>query len=153
MTQISSKAISSKAVKTLLAGLFVVLGLVGTQAGAVAASPSAIPSAPQVQLAQPACGDTSQFEQVDLSQLPPEATDTVNLIKQGGPYPYPQDGQVFDNREGILPECQQGYYKEYTVETPGSDDRGARRFVVGDGGEHFYTEDHYDSFKITNVDA
>ena len=152
MTQITSKAITSKAVRTLLAGLFAVLGLVGTQAGAVVASPSAVPAAAQVQ-AGPACGDTSQFERVDLSQLPPEATDTVNLIKQGGPYPYPQDGQVFDNREGILPECQQGYYKEYTVKTPGSDDRGARRFVVGDGGEYFYTEDHYDSFKITNVDA
>lgn len=157
MTQISAKA-----VKTLLAGLLAVVGLIGFQAGAVASAPSAPqvpalaaaqPLAAQPLAAQPPCGDTSQFEQVNLSQLPPEAADTVDLVKKGGPYPYPQDGQVFDNREGILPECQKGYYKEYTVETPGSDDRGARRFVVGDGGEYFYTEDHYESFKLTLVDA
>ncbi len=152
MTQISAKA-----VKTLLAGLLAVVGLIGFQAGAVASAPSApqVPASAAAQplAAQPPCGDTSQFEQVNLSQLPPEAADTVDLVKKGGPYPYPQDGQVFDNREGILPECQKGYYKEYTVETPGSDDRGARRFVVGDGGEYFYTEDHYESFKLTLVDA
>lgn len=146
MTQISSKA-----VRTFLAGLLAVVGLLGFQAGAVAAEPSA----PQVQaVAQAApCGDTAGFEQVNLSALPPEATDTVNLIKSNGPFPYPQDGTVFDNREGILPDCEDGYYHEYTVVTPGSDDRGARRFVVGQNGEYFYTEDHYESFKLTNVDA
>lgn len=145
MTQISSKA-----VKILLAGLLAVAGLFGVQAGAVSAAPAAV----QAQtVAQPPCGDTSQFDQVNLSQLPREATDTVNLIKKGGPYPYPQDGGVWDNREGILPACQTGYYHEYTVKTPDSPDRGARRFVVGDGGEYFYTEDHYESFKLTHVDA
>ncbi|MDA3643452.1 ribonuclease [Saccharopolyspora indica] len=135
--------ITSKTVQLLLVGLLAVAGLVGFQTSAVSA-PVAV---------QAPCGDTSEFQKVNLSELPPEATDTVNLIKKGGPYPYPQDGTVFQNREGILPDCETGYYREYTVETPGSDDRGARRFVVGEAGEYFYTEDHYESFKLTNVDA
>ncbi|MER7010149.1 ribonuclease [Saccharopolyspora sp. NPDC000359] len=135
--------ITSKTVQLLLVGLLAVAGLVGFQTSAVSA-PVAV---------QAPCGDTSEFQQVNLSELPPEATETVDLIKKGGPFPYPQDGTVFQNREGILPDCESGYYHEYTVETPGSDDRGARRFVVGEGGEYFYTEDHYESFKLTNVDA
>lgn len=146
------KHISSHAVKTLLAGLLAIVGLFGFQAGAGLAAPAEAPQSAAV-VAQPDCGDTSGFEKVNLSDLPPEATDTVELIKKGGPYPYPQDGQVFENREGILPDCEDGYYREYTVETPGSDDRGARRFVVGEGGEYFYTEDHYESFSLTNIDA
>ncbi|CAM05278.1 ribonuclease T1 [Saccharopolyspora erythraea NRRL 2338] len=138
----------SNAVRTLLAGLIAVVGLLGFQAGAVQALPVA-PQAPAA--AQAPCGDTSGFEQVRLADLPPEATDTYELIQKGGPYPYPQDGTVFQNREGILPDCAEGYYHEYTVKTPGSDDRGARRFVVGDGGEYFYTEDHYESFRLTIV--
>ncbi|MDA3629563.1 ribonuclease [Saccharopolyspora oryzae] len=137
--------ITSKTVQLLLVGLLAVAGLVGVQTSAVSAPVVAVQAAP--------CGDTSQFEKVNLSQLPPEATETVDLIKKGGPYPYPQDGTVFSNREGILPDCADGYYHEYTVETPGSDDRGARRFVVGEKGEYFYTEDHYESFKLTNIDA
>lgn len=140
------KRITSKTVQILFAGLIAVVGLVGFQASALSAAP-----APTT--VQAPCGDTSGFQKVDLSALPKEATDTVNLIKQGGPYPYPQDGQVFSNREGILPKCDSGYYHEYTVKTPGSDDRGARRFVVGNGGEYFYTEDHYESFRLTNINA
>ena len=141
--------ISSNAAKTLLAGLIAVLGLLGFQAGAVfAAVPAKAPA-----IAQAPCGDTSGFEKVNLSQLPPEAKDTVDLIKSGGPFPYPQDGQTFTNREGILPKCDSAYYKEYTVKTPGSDDRGPRRFVVGAKGEYFYTEDHYESFKLTNING
>lgn len=86
------------------------------------------------------------FRTLPVSALPPEARDTLQLIEQGGPFPYRQDGAVFQNRERILPRKSQGYYREYTVETPGSDDRGARRIVTGDGGEIFYTADHYDSF-------
>lgn len=63
-----------------------------------------------------------------------------------GDLPYEQDGTTFQNREGHLPEREQGYYREYTVVTPGSDDRGARRLVVGAGGDTWYTRDHYDSF-------
>lgn len=84
---------------------------------------------------------------VALSDLPPEAARTYDLILEGGPYPYPQDDGVFGNREGSLPEQDSGWYREYTVETPGSDDRGARRFVVGEDGVFFYTDDHYTSFR------
>lgn len=87
------------------------------------------------------------FETVHLADLPPEARDTLDLIDDGGPFPYDQDGAVFQNREGILPDRPPGYYHEYTVETPGSDDRGARRIVMGDEAEIFYTDDHYDSFR------
>lgn len=81
------------------------------------------------------------------SDLPPEGVETLELIDAGGPFPYPdKDGTTFGNREGILPEESSGYYAEYTVPTPGSDDRGARRIVTGEGGEFYYTEDHYESF-------
>lgn len=85
------------------------------------------------------------------SQLPPEAHDTLELIEDGGPYPYPQDGTVFQNREGLLPDQDTGYYHEYTVETPGSDDRGARRIVTGEQQEEdYYTADHYESFDLVD---
>jgi len=142
-------SISSKAMKVLLAGLLAIAGLFGASTAAVAAAPASAPVLAQA----PACGDTAGFQKVNLSALPKEATDTVNLIKSGGPFPFPQDGQEFTNREGILPDCGDGYYKEYTVITPGSDDRGARRFVVGEKGEYFYTEDHYESFSLTNINA
>lgn len=71
---------------------------------------------------------------------------TVALIESGGALPHDQDGTTFQNREGRLPQQPEGYYREYTVETPGSDDRGARRLVIGEGGETYYTRDHYDSF-------
>ncbi len=83
---------------------------------------------------------------VRLASLPIEAQQTHALILEGGPFQYPQDGQVFGNRERILPQEDYGWYREYTVETPGSDDRGARRFVVGQDQVFFYTDDHYDSF-------
>ncbi|MGH3347420.1 MAG: ribonuclease domain-containing protein [Nocardioides sp.] len=83
---------------------------------------------------------------VAAADLPPEAQDTLTLIDQGGPYPHDQDDETFQNREGILPDQPEGYYREYTVETPGSDDRGARRIVTGSGGEFYWTDDHYSSF-------
>ncbi len=85
---------------------------------------------------------------VDVSELPPEAIDTLLLIEVGGPFPYSQDGATFQNREGLLPQRPRGTYAEYTVETPGSADRGARRIVTGDGRERYYTDDHYDSFRF-----
>lgn len=71
---------------------------------------------------------------------------TLALIDSGGPLPYDQDGATFQNREGLLPAQPEGHYREYTVETPDSDDRGARRLVIGEDGETFYTRDHYQSF-------
>ena len=85
--------------------------------------------------------------EVGLAQLPPEATQTLQLIARGGPYPYQRDGAVFGNYERLLPRQHQGYYREYTVPTPGARDRGARRIVAGASGERYYTDDHYRSFK------
>ncbi|MBO9520315.1 MAG: ribonuclease [Nocardioidaceae bacterium] len=83
---------------------------------------------------------------VALTDLPREAAATYRLIENGGPFPYDRDGVVFRNAERLLPPQPRGYYHEYTVPTPGSQDRGARRIVVGDEGEVYYTEDHYRSF-------
>jgi ribonuclease T1 len=85
--------------------------------------------------------------EVSLSKLPAEAQQTIRLVKVGGPFPYHRDGAVFGNREGLLPKRERGYYREYTVKTPGARDRGARRIVVGRGGEYYYTDDHYRSFR------
>lgn len=82
-----------------------------------------------------------------LGELPPEARETLALIKAGGPFPYARDGTVFRNREGLLPRRPRGYYREYTVRTPGAHDRGARRIVAGRDGEYYYTHDHYRSFR------
>ena len=84
---------------------------------------------------------------VRVSQLPAEAGQTLALIDKGGPFPYTRDGVVFGNFEGLLPKHQRGYYHEYTVPTPGSRDRGARRIITGQGGEIYYTDDHYKSFR------
>ena len=81
------------------------------------------------------------------SALPPQARDTLALIRAGGPFPYPRSGnQVFDNRERLLPLHVRGYYREFTVVTPGSEDRGARRIITGSGDETYWTDDHYASF-------
>ncbi|MFF1444887.1 ribonuclease domain-containing protein [Streptomyces sp. NPDC058295] len=81
------------------------------------------------------------------SELPADARRTLRLIDDGGPFPYAKDGAVFGNFEGLLPAHKRGYYHEYTVETPGSRDRGARRVVTGQGDEIYYTDDHYDTFR------
>ncbi len=86
-----------------------------------------------------------------LSTLPPQATDTWKLIEAGGPYPYPRnDDVVFENREKHLPGKKSGYYHEYTVKTPGSADRGARRLITGQAHELYYTGDHYASFVVVD---
>jgi ribonuclease T1 len=84
---------------------------------------------------------------VGFEQLPVEAQQTLARIEAGGPFPYKQDGRVFGNRERLLPQRGRGYYREYTVKTPGARDRGARRIVAGRNGEYYYTEDHYRSFR------
>jgi ribonuclease T1 len=85
--------------------------------------------------------------EIAVTALPPEARATLALVKSGGPHPYPQDGRTFSNRESRLPLRERGYYREYTVRTPGARDRGARRIVAGGGGEYYYTADHYRSFQ------
>jgi len=84
---------------------------------------------------------------IAVADLPTEARDTLSAIKQGGPFPYPRDGVVFSNFERVLPERQRGYYHEYTVKTPGANNRGVRRIVCGPLPECFYTADHYQTFK------
>lgn len=88
---------------------------------------------------------------VPVEALPREAQQTLWLIKKGGPFPYPKDGSVFRNYEQILPKQQRGYYREYTVKTPGARNRGARRIVAGgepaSSGEYYYTDDHYATFR------
>ena len=85
--------------------------------------------------------------EVHASQLPPEAHQALALIRGKGPFPYAKDGSVFGNREGLLPRQPRGYYREYTVKTPGERTRGARRIVAGRGGELYYTDDHYNRFR------
>jgi guanyl-specific ribonuclease Sa len=81
--------------------------------------------------------------------LPPEAVTTLAAIERGGPFPYDRDGSVFQNRERRLPDRPRGYYREYTVATPGARDRGARRIVAGGQPPevYYYTDDHYRSFR------
>ena len=89
---------------------------------------------------------------VAASGLPVQAQDTIVLVERGGPFPYPRDGVVFDNRENLLPAEPTGYYREYTVPTPGESDRGPRRIIHGRGGQFYYTADHYVSFVRVDPD-
>ncbi|HUF20124.1 MAG TPA: ribonuclease domain-containing protein [Burkholderiales bacterium] len=96
------------------------------------------------------CGDEAReagMPEIGVAELPAQARDTLALIRKGGPFPYSRDGTTFFNREGRLPAAGRGYYREYTVPTPGERTRGARRIVAGRGGELYYTADHYQSFK------
>ena len=112
-----------------------------------ASSASASPGAAE------AMDAASGLRWVSLSELPPEASATLTEIKAGPPFPTRKDGAVFGNFEGLLPGRASGYYREFTVPTPGEDDRGARRIVTGGpgygvaGGEFYYTGDHYQSFE------
>jgi ribonuclease T1 len=86
-----------------------------------------------------------------LSSLPPQAADTWKLIQAGGPFPYPRnDNVVYQNRNKVLPVRQANFYHEFTVKTPGSPDRGARRLITGQGNELFYTGDHYSTFVVVD---
>ncbi len=89
--------------------------------------------------------------EIATGDLPKEAKQTLALIRAGGPFPFEKDGTVFGNREKQLPPQRRGYYKEYTVKTPGARNRGAKRFVVGDdpktSADIYYTDDHYQTFK------
>jgi ribonuclease T1 len=89
----------------------------------------------------------SQAGGIRAGDLPAEALATLALIRGGGPLPYARDGAAFGNREGRLPRRDRGYYREYTVKTPGIRDRGARRIIAGRAGEYYYTDDHYRTFR------
>ncbi len=126
-------------------------------AGAAPAAETAAPAVPGTLTPKPASTHSAAptrgspetvngLPTIELDELPPEALDTLALIEAGGPFPFPNDGGTFQNREGLLPPRRRGYYTEYTVITPGEDDRGARRIVAGEPGEYYYTDDHYTSF-------
>ena len=85
--------------------------------------------------------------EIALAALPREARQTLDSIKRGGPFPYERDGVAFGNYERLLPPRDRGYYREYTVPTPGARNRGARRIVSGKDGVYYYSDDHYRSFK------
>jgi len=99
-------------------------------------------------LERPAAGEQATIR---LADLPRQGQTTYELIRQGGPFPYEKDGTVFGNRERLLPAAPRGYWREYTVKTPGSRDRGARRIVCGGPPRQphacYYTADHYASFR------
>ena len=128
-----------------LAGLLSACGGLTADAGR---SPSLSASAPASAAAPAGRANPSRLAEVKASQLPREARDTLALIARGGPYPYSRDGVVYSNFEKILPARPSGYYHEYTVPTPGSSDRGARRIVEGQQGDSYYTDDHYASFRF-----
>lgn len=92
-------------------------------------------------------GEVAGLPTITVSDLPQEARETLALIKQGGPFPFPRDGIIFANREGLLPRHRRGYYREYTVRTPGTKGRGARRIIAGAKNEFYYTDDHYRTFR------
>ncbi len=118
-----------RAVGGILAGLVCVVWLLGSApVRAQGVSPTRIPA-------------------VEVSALPREAQRTLTLLAQGGPFPYSKDGTVFGNFEKRRPMRGRGYDREYTVPTPGSRDRGARRIIAGRGGELYYTDDHYRTFR------
>jgi len=116
-----------------------------------ARAPSSTPEAPAT-TPSPAAGNAAATRYPSF--LPAEAVDTLELIERGGPFPYQRDGTTFQNRERLLPERPRGYYREYTVATPGSRDRGARRIVTGGDPPdvYYYTDDHYRSFRRVEID-
>lgn len=95
-------------------------------------------------------GDNS-LGSVAVAELPRDAQITLRLIKENKPLPYAKDGGVFGNYEGLLPKQRRGYYREYTVKTPGARNRGARRIIAGGDWsgmrQYYYTDDHYNTFK------
>ena len=125
----------------------------GSQSGGSTA-PVASPTPSDAASLAPAAA-TTDLSTVRVSALPKQGIDTLRLIRDGGPFPYSKDGVTFSNREGILPPHKSGWYQEYTVITPGSSDRGARRIITGQDGSRFFTDDHYASFRevISGVTA
>jgi ribonuclease T1 len=132
-----------KALGAVLAVLALLVGGYLTQTGDEGRSPTTIERVEQLGQVDAETGLTW----VELGTLPAEVAQTVARIDRGGPFRYTQDGATFGNRERLLPSQPSGFYREYTVPTPGSRERGARRVVAGDEGRQlFYTGDHYASF-------
>ncbi|GGO39871.1 MULTISPECIES: ribonuclease domain-containing protein [Streptomyces] len=122
----------------------------GSVTGTATAAPQTAAASHSIAVTAPAGFSAAAVGDICYSDLPSQAHDTLRLIDKGGPYPYPQDGTVFQNREGILPKQNTGYYHEFTVKTPGSPNRGARRIVTGNEQQDYYTADHYRSFDLVD---
>ena len=126
--------------------LIAVAGLVAVGLGVRGSSghsgPIPVPSGTPAAAVDPESG----LPTIARSALAAEAGTTLDRIAAGGPFPYVQDGSTYQNRERLLPIRPSGTYREYTVETPGSTDRGARRIVTASTGEAYWTADHYASF-------
>ena len=110
------------------------------------ANPAPAPRPPIASPAAPAAADLELSSIADADERAAVAA-VAAAIDRGGPFAYRRDGVVFENREGRLPSRPRGYWHEYTVPTPGEDDRGARRLVAGAAAELFYSRDHYRSFR------
>lgn len=157
MAGVTSSVTGRSSALTWLAPLLVLALVVGlwwvanrdTSSGAGDPGVRATATAEPSRTAYPSNANTpdSGLDTIAESRLPGEAKETLVLIRAGGPYPYDQDDKTFQNRERILPQQKRGYYREYTVETPGEDDRGPRRIVTGRDGDKYWTTDHYDSFR------
>lgn len=135
----------------LLAGLLLVLTGCATSGAGNGSSPGSPGSTATAAAGSPGASGVPSWARgmpvVGVARLPVQARDTLRLIDAGGPFRYRQDGAVFANRERSLPRQPRGHYHEYTVPTPGSPDRGARRIVTGERHETYYTDDHYRTFK------
>ncbi|MFF3980375.1 ribonuclease domain-containing protein [Streptomyces sp. NPDC001828] len=128
-----------------LGGAFAIAAalLAGPVAGTASATPTAATTVSSVTV--------KSVGSVCYSALPSQAHDTLDLIAEGGPFPYSQDGVVFQNREGVLPQQSGSYYHEYTVITPGAPTRGTRRIITGQKSqEDYYTADHYATFRLVD---
>ncbi len=129
-------------IPNLLCGVFVKLALTGCLVGSLC-----LPNLVQARQTSPVDG----AQAVSVAELPAQGRDTFERIHQGGPFAYDKDGVVFGNRERLLPAQKRGYYREYTVKTPGSRDRGTRRIICGGQPKTpdvcYYTADHYASFR------
>jgi len=134
------KALASRGYRSVVAGVLGAL-LLGTTLPGMARGGWYEAAAPRA------------LDSVELADLPEQGRTTYGLIMDGGPFPYDKDGSVFGNRERMLPQQKRGYYREYTVKTPRSRNRGARRIICG-GKEPtrpdacYYTNDHYASFRV-----
>lgn len=137
--------------------ILLIVGLWGMRALQQPSPPKFAPSLTQGVADSAPAPQRSESAQKDAlpAFLPREARETIALIQRGGPYPHKQDGNVFGNRERQLPQRPRGYYREYTVDTPGLNHRGAKRIVTGGDPPDawYYTDDHYESFRSFEVPA
>jgi ribonuclease T1 len=133
----------AKVIPNLSRGVFAKLVLTGCLLGVL--------WSPNLVLAKQAVPQDSSAA-ISVAELPAQGQDTFERIHQGGPFAYDKDGVVFGNRERLLPAQRRGYYREYTVKTPGSRDRGTRRIICGGQPRTpdvcYYTADHYASFRM-----